>query len=88
MSLDDSREDVSAVAASTGEEEPEVGAARSQEVTNDSRELSVYKSSEGVVEASVSCVITDETTGKRFNYSMNYSSDVAVLYSAVAKEAG
>ena len=80
------------------EEEPqEATAARSSEVTNDKMEgdggmteLTVYKSSSSSAaqEASVLCVVTDETTARRFNYSLPFSSAVTDLYAAVAQEAG
>ena len=71
-------------------------AARSNEVTNDMlpaednnmRELSVYNKTTTTREASVLCVVTDETTGKRFNYSLPFSSAVTDLYVTLANEAG
>ena len=38
--------------------------------------------------ASVLCVVTDETSTRRFNYSLPFSSAVTDLYTAVAHEAG
>ena len=46
----------------------------------------------GVVEESVTCVITDETSSdwarSRFSYSLPLSSDVGTLYTGVAAQAG
>lgn len=52
------------------------------------RELSVYNKTTTTREASVLCVVTDETTGKRFNYSLPFSSAVTDLYVAIAGKAG
>ena len=68
-----------------------------REVTNDMippgddnmRELTVYnKTTSDTSEASVLCVVTVETTSKRFDYSLPFSSAVADLYIAIANEAG
>ena len=85
-------------AADVGAEEgePQEGAAtRSSEVTNDRMEgdsdmteLSVYNTRTAAQEPSVLCVVTDETTSRRFNYSLPFSSAVTDLCTAVAKEAG
>ena len=52
------------------------------------RELSVYNKTTTTREASVLCVVTDETTGKRFNYSLPFSTAVTDLYVAIAGKAG
>lgn len=68
-----------------------------REVTNDMipsedsnmRELTVYnKSTSSTSEASVLFVVTDETTTKRFNYTLPFSSAVTDLYHTIANEAG
>lgn len=84
--------------AADGAGAEEGDASRSSEVTNDMlptgrdmMELSVYRTSEaaaGTPEASVLCIVTDETTARRFNYSMPFSSAVTDLYAAIAAEAG
>ena len=53
------------------------------------RELTVYnKTTSDTSEASVLCVVTVETTSKRFNYSLPFSSAVTDLYVTIANEAG
>ena len=59
---------------------------------NQAVELANNREGGVVTEDSVQCIITDETSTdwqkSRFSYSLPLSSDVGVLYSAVAKEAG
>ena len=52
------------------------------------RELSVYNKTTTTREPSVLCVVTDETTGKRFNYSLPFTSAVTDLYVTIVGKAG
>lgn len=65
---------------------------RAAEVTNNNTMVEVANNNTTINEECVNCVITDETSTdwarSRFSYNLPLSSDVGLLYSGVAEQAG